>query len=306
MLKLFFSGTHYPLSDDHAAVMVDLDWRITDVIHTAASILKTTKAAIRGECLREIIKLDAEKWKALTSNTGISRINPSAHPALVIEKIPQKNWLGQTKSYLILLSNINEQKALKEKDVRTQAFVEALSTVADKINQTENVDIILNVLEKALSNLRLGYLIIRLDEHKKLATIEHLTSPNSVLKAIQKTTGVNLRGYTIGERYWKPLANEYFFQRKTLFIENVIEFTPLIIPKIQTKHLKKALEISLGHAQDKAAYLPLIEENVAYGILGIWGRELKESDIPFLKIFAAQVSSILKSTETIKKTAAKS
>ena len=61
MLKLFFSSTHNPLSDDHAAVTVDLDWRITDVIHTAASILKTSKTAMRGVSLREIIKLDAEK-----------------------------------------------------------------------------------------------------------------------------------------------------------------------------------------------------------------------------------------------------
>jgi len=49
----------------------------------------------------------------------------------------------------------------------------------------------------------------------------------------------------------------------------------------------------VGHIEQKAIYLPLINDEKAYGILGIWGVDLQEEDAPALSVFASQVAAML-------------
>jgi len=67
----------------------------------------------------------------------------------------------------------------------------------------------------------------------------------------------------------------------------------MVIPKISIGLLEKALKQSLGLVEQKAIYLPLVEGEKAYGVLGIWGADLQEEDAPALSVFASQVAGML-------------
>jgi diguanylate cyclase (GGDEF)-like protein len=191
-----------------------------------------------------------------------------------------------------------EQKTNAEL-ARSKAFTSALSTVAAEIGKTKDLDHVLEVLEEELRKLGFGNLLARLSDDGETATIDYISTSPEALQTIKKFTGINLERYSLKRKYWQKIAEDYFYQGKALFIDNPFEFTSLVIPKIPSKMLAKAVRLSEGHTQDKAIYLPLIEEKHAYGILGIWGTDLREKDIPALSVFASQVSSTMRSAEKI-------
>ena len=186
-----------------------------------------------------------------------------------------------------------EERRLNLTLARSKAFTSALSAIAAAFSQRQDKQRIFDILGIELAKLGLGYLIVRLSEDHQFASVENISTPSEILSAIQRFTGVNLKGYVIDRKYWGALAEEYFYNGRYLFSDNPIEFTSLVIPKISSGLLKKALEQSKGRIEQKAIYLPLINDEKAYGILGIWGVDLQEEDAPTLSVFASQVAGML-------------
>ncbi|MBT3323326.1 MAG: hypothetical protein HN392_13660, partial [Anaerolineae bacterium] len=191
------------------------------------------------------------------------------------------------------------EKQINEELSRSKAFTAALGTVAAEVGQTKNSDRIIQVLGDELNKLGLGNLLVRLSADGEIATIDSISTTTEALESIKKFTGIDLKGYEIKRKYWKSFAEDYFYQGKALFITNPVEFTSIVMPKIPFGMLEKALKLSIGHTKDKAVYLPLIDGKENYGILGIWGVDLHEEDIPALSIFASQVSATMQSAEEI-------
>ena len=179
----------------------------------------------------------------------------------------------------------------------SKSFISALSTVAANIGQTQDLDQITQILGDELDKLGLGNLLVRLNADEETATVYHISTAHNVLQMIKRFTGISLEGYSLKRKHWQKLAEDYFFKGKALFVKDPYEFTSLVIPKMPTKLLRKAIALSEGQTKDKAAYIPLMEGKHAHGILGVWGIDLHEADLPALNVFASQVSAALKSAK---------
>jgi PAS domain S-box-containing protein len=202
-------------------------------------------------------------------------------------------FASQVAGILQKARQFEEERQLNLTLARSKAFTSALSAIAAAFSQRQDKQRIFDILEMELAKLGLGYLIVRLSEDHQFASVENISTPSEILSAIQRFTGVNLKGYVIDRKYWGALAEEYFYNGRYLFSDNPIEFTSLVIPKISSGLLKKALEQSMGPIEQKAIYLPLIDSEKAYGILGIWGVDLQEEDALALSVFASQVAGML-------------
>lgn len=182
---------------------------------------------------------------------------------------------------------------------RSTTVISALATVASAVSEGQTSDEVIRILKNQMGKLEFKILLAGLSEDKTYAAIDPSSVLPEAMKMLKERTGIEFNGISLPKERWSLLERDYFSQRKSLFVPDLYEFANMLLPMIPVKVLKQIFKSTVGHVDDKAVFIPLFAEEDLWGVLGIWGRNLQEDDIPALTVFAAQVSTTLKNARQL-------
>ena len=132
-------------------------------------------------------------------------------------------------------------------------------------------------------------------KHKDTARIQYLSIDSKILNAIQKVAGASLLELELPRRNWLPDIREAYEIGHPIFTEDFAEVMHKVLPDIGTKAIDKGLQLAGISSGTAALHMPLQLAGSSQGFLSVWGKSLREEDLPAFNVFASQVGSTLQS-----------
>ena len=182
------------------------------------------------------------------------------------------------------------------------ALVTVLSEVATQVQRARTVTAVLEVAGLALDELGLRLIAARLDnDHLQL---EYAPAHDGIAQALERTLENPLKGLRTPLKA-VPLAHEAMLTRNPVFLEDLaagVRSMARLSGNLRGEELDAAL-----HACGvlRGALCPLLVAEQPWGIFLLYSTALLKSDLPALRLFAAQLSGALEVAHTIEALEAK-
>ncbi len=207
------------------------------------------------------------------------------------------DWRGETINKMVVLSNITEREELERTIIdhnktitHTNELLSGLAEVNLHIQRTNNPEDLFDILDKVFIRIGVSCFITLIDQTSNDLFVYYLTSKNDAIPKIEKIIGKRISGYHIPEKYFPQIYN--FFKGSTSekradLLKELFQFEGL------NPVLKEAIRL-MGIDQDvNMLTLQLKTSDITLGVLGIWGNQLEDNDLPTLRIFANQMASAI-------------
>jgi two-component sensor histidine kinase len=207
------------------------------------------------------------------------------------------DWRGETINKMIVLSNITEREELEKTIIdhnktitHTNELLSGLAEVNLHIQRTNNPEDMFGILDKVFTKIGVSCFITLIDQTTNELFIYYLTSKSDAIPKIEKIIGERISGYHIPEKYFPQIYN--FFKGSTSekradLLKELFQYQDL------NPVLKEAIRL-MGIDQDvNMLTLQLKTSDITLGVLGMWGNQLEDHDLPTLRIFANQMASAI-------------
>lgn len=235
----------------------------------------------RGQMLQEMWRQAIGRYEtSVVHKTG--RLIPVDVAAAYIEQ-------GDRETKLSALRDISERRQAEEDLRRSEAArrrgyhtLAALVQAAQAVQRARTPQ---EVYESIGSEIeRLGYHTYAFDLEGEQMRIAYTSLQPELARAIQKTTGLLVSEIRV------PLAPDGFFQPviergETALCEYATDLIFQGFPKLG-RRLVESLVATYGY--ERSVYAPLVVGGKTTGVLGFFGRDLTEADLPAVALFASQ------------------
>jgi two-component sensor histidine kinase len=175
---------------------------------------------------------------------------------------------------------------------RTNTFITALSRVAAKIGTTLDLDQILETLGDELGKLEITCMVTLLEPPTQTLVIRYSSIQSDVLQKAEQIFNVKMQGFRMKrERF--PMWERLIDNGESIFVSDAIEATAPAMPNILRPVIEQVFRMGGWTPEDNVIWLPLTAGNEVKGALGVWGRSLRNDDVPALSVFANQVGIVI-------------
>lgn len=282
-----------------------LDWQnlIIDINRSAQKILGVT----RSEALKKPL---SDFWQSgdqiIKGNSGKDHFTKECTFLLDNQEfvfgITVSRILGINQALmgsLIVLRNITSRERMEivlhehaRELQRTNAFMEALAKANVKIHDATDSSTIISTLGNELKNLGLDCFITQLDNPSQELELSFLSVQLNVLRQVENLLGIKVIGFKLDRDQFAVLyrlleANQVSYKK---FSTSTLE---VVDGKLSLFLLEQAVRL-IGIAPEiYTLVLPLYANGHKLGLMGIWGKDLKESDIASFRLFANQVANVM-------------
>ena len=176
---------------------------------------------------------------------------------------------------------------------RTNSFLTALGEVGIQLQQTLELEEILQRLRAEMLKIGFHYIIARLVPGEEALEIRYSSISPAVLAQLKKL-GISVLGYRLtadNTMYYSRLIKE----RRPVFITPAETMAGVVraLPRFTHAAAQKALKMSAISETTASFALPLMAHGKVIGALIFWGNNLMESDIAVAQVFASQVAIAL-------------
>jgi PAS domain S-box-containing protein len=180
--------------------------------------------------------------------------------------------------------------AQKAQDLaRSNTLIAALNQVVTNIAVTPDPAEVMRTLGQELTRLNMGCLVAELDADKQALVISYVSLAPELLAAAEEMTGVVVLGWSIPLEAWAG-AREAILSRQPVFAGDLSTIATGLLPFLPQAVIERSLRLVGIMAHTPGVYLPLMLEERFSGLLAVWGTELREDDLPTLRIFTNQVA----------------
>jgi PAS domain S-box-containing protein len=176
---------------------------------------------------------------------------------------------------------------------RQQMFLESFSQAAVSIQKALSPDDIYKKVGHEISSLGFESMIFELKEGGDSLVIKHMTFRNDVLKTAEKLAGTSAIGFAF------PLKKDGYYtkifeKKQAMFFPKAHEPLAEALPTAARPMAKK---IAAVLRLEQAIFVPMFQDEKAFGLFGVTGRNLKASDMPFFNALALHTAVGLKNTD---------
>jgi hypothetical protein len=204
---------------------------------------------------------------------------------------------GSQVAWAIERAQLHQSDLLRVEELaHSNALISALSNVAARLVTTQNFNDVLDTLGYELRKLDLNCAVVSLNEEKDLITIRYVSIKPDILNIIQERLSIQFINYDIPKKYWPGTI--VVQEKKPAWYSSPYQIFRKMFPRIP-KVLSQAMLDLIGLWEDsQICFLPLENQDNVIGIMGIWGRNITQSDTPTLSVFSHQVAGILLNAST--------
>ncbi len=249
-------------------------WPVGDALFSA----NPTKAFISEECILTINQQD------FTFGVNISRLF-GINQALMGSMMVLRNITSRERMEAALHERARELQ-------RTNAFLESLAELNVKIHGATDPGAINEILGEEFKKLGLVCFIARIDPVEHDLVLSYFSVKSDLMSQAEKIFGRSIVGFHLDKDQFAPLydileSKQTSFRR---FKRSDLEDVP---GKIPLGLIERAIRM-IGLAPDMATLiLPLYTRERILGVMGVWGQDLRESDIASFPLFASQVANVM-------------
>jgi two-component sensor histidine kinase/PAS domain-containing protein len=200
---------------------------------------------------------------------------------------------------LIILRNITRpelmEEALNERSQelqRTNALMSTLALVTANLQPAIDSSKINEKVGVELKKMGLVYFIAQLDPETGELVITYLSVLPEVIKWIEKLIRYKIFGFRLDKVQFSGLYKK-LESREISFSRYDPANTGSGYRKIPMKALSQAIQLVGLKPENPALVLPLVTRDHALGVIGVWGSDIRESDIPAFQIFASQMAHLM-------------
>ena len=194
------------------------------------------------------------------------------------------------------------EEALKEQTnalQRSNSLTVALGKVAAKVQSTLDPEQIYELLNTELLHLNINFFVALLDPKDQNLIIQYVAIGSKALMAAEKLAGVSARGFRILRENF-PIYEELIEQQQPQHVQDIVSFVKTMLPQFPDVMLQSLIKLSGMGRSNLILYLPLLSDENVIGFLAVWGKNIKEDDIPVFSIFATQVANALRVSDLYK------
>lgn len=200
---------------------------------------------------------------------------------------------------LIILRNITRreqmEEALNERSQelqRTNALMSTLALATANLQPDIDSSKINEKVGAELKKMELVYFIAQLDPDTDELVITYLSVLPEVIKWIEKLIRYKIFGFRLDKVQFSGLYKK-FESREISFSRYDPANTGSGYNKVPMKVLSQAIQLVGLKRENPALVLPLVTRDHALGVIGVWGSDIRESDIPAFQIFASQIAHLM-------------
>ena len=200
---------------------------------------------------------------------------------------------------LIVIRNISKPdqmgKALDERSQelrRTNSLISTLALVTANLQPEINISKINEKVGVELKKMGLVYFIAQYDPETDELVITYLSVLPEVIKWVEKIIRNKIFGFHLDKEQFSGLYKK-FESREISFSRYDPANTGSGYKKIPLKVMVQAIQLVGLQPEKPALVLPLVTRDHALGVIGVWGSDIRESDIPAFQIFASQIAHVM-------------
>lgn len=180
---------------------------------------------------------------------------------------------------------------------RSNELIAALSQVTAGLQAHQSPTEILELMGSQLEEMELHCVFARETQDEQTLEVAYTSLEFKVLQAAEKLTGFSAQGFIL-PRKRLPIYDQVVSEKQPVFVEDSFAIGassfPVPLPRPIIERVMALMDV---YPETHAIWLPLISEDRSLGVLWIWGKSLRESDMPAAVIFAGQVASALDTAE---------
>ena len=201
-------------------------------------------------------------------------------------------------SVLSIVANLIQQRDINliERQARQLAhsnrLIYALTQITTSIEKPLNRDEIIQTLGEELDKFDLTCTIALYEKDRQLFTIKYASMDEYVLQHMERKLGFPLIESTFSLKKLHSILRieETLYPAIVTNPENEIQ---ILFMERREKEVSEFLQgIGIG-SEAELLRLPLVFEEKLLGILWLWGKGIKQTDLPMLTIFAKQIGTSL-------------
>ncbi len=194
----------------------------------------------------------------------------------------QKNKLNRT------LNSGNSSRSLPGDD----SIAEHLVGITNRTNQIKDPDILFSTLAGEFQKLSYDFLVILVDPETKLAYIKYNSINIPLLQKVQKLSGMSFGMARKNISEYHEIIQSVYQEGKNLYVNDFLDVLLEFIP-ISEKIATLSINILGVSDETKGGFLPVQIADEIIGTFIIWGKNLREPDLPACRVFAGQIASML-------------
>ncbi len=190
-----------------------------------------------------------------------------------------------------LEAEIAERRRVEQDLARSYRFVSALNQVSARIQMTLDPGEVVDSLGAALQSMGLHSAVAIRGPDRGPLSIRYVSISSGALSRFEAEAGFSPLGQRIPEKAW--LVAELLRQGQALFLPDQRSVAEALMPRVSREELDRRCRLLDLKQDHPAVLLPLIAEEQIFGLLVVWGEDLREEDVPGLSVFADQVGNAL-------------
>jgi PAS domain S-box-containing protein len=174
---------------------------------------------------------------------------------------------------------------------RSTALIAALSRVAAHIETTRDPGQLLETLGAELKQLGMICVIMLLDPDTRDLIVHYTSIEAPVVALIEQSIGQKVCGMHL-PRERLPHFDDLVEHRRAHVLSDVTPIVAGLLPGLMSGVTERVVQLGMPPGVPMIC-LPLTIGQRVLGVLGIWGTDLREDDVPAALVFTGQVASAI-------------
>jgi signal transduction histidine kinase len=179
---------------------------------------------------------------------------------------------------------------------RSNTLLAALGHVAMKFASAKDPQEVMMTVGRELKPFGVYCVVALLEAQTRDLEIHFASLDSPALQFAEKLIGLKLSGFKLRRGRW-PIYKQLVEERLPVFVHDSFALSASLLPKFPRPLVKRVLGLSGVNERTHAVYAPLMVKSQVMGILGMWGENLLEEDIPTATVFAGQVAAAIENRQ---------
>lgn len=180
---------------------------------------------------------------------------------------------------------------------RKNRLVNTLSQVSTRIQTVRSSADVMKILGTELKKMGFNCSIALFDESDPALVMRYSSLSSRLISTIERILKQPIPGFRLTPATFPPYT-ELVENNCPIFAspEDTITYAMAAIPGFAKAAIQRILKLAGIQSDTSAFFLPLMFENHLLGALWLWGKNLREADMPIFMTFASQLSIIIENT----------
>ncbi len=202
-----------------------------------------------------------------------------------------KDWRGVVSSQVYEFQNITDREKMEQTIIErnksmshTNELLSGLAEINFNIQKANDISNVYEVLDYEFGKIGLGCFIMLNDDDLRLS---YLTIPNVAISHLDKILGESVHNFRFDRKLFKDLYIFYDSNEDGKFVTALSKHIPF---QLFSGKIEQALSLIRIDIQTSMMTFQIKTENKKIGLLGVWGKNVRESDFPIFQLFTSQVA----------------